>query len=61
MPTLQVSIKNNLVDIEGSQNEHPLDKETFDADLTTVIYMRANTHQTAGEYICSAHTQEATS
>ena len=58
MPTLPVNIKNSLVDIEGSENEHPLDKETFNADLTTVISMRANTHQTPAEYTCSAHTHK---
>ena len=38
-----------LVGIEENESEHPFDKETFDAALTTAISMRANIHQTAGK------------
>ena len=49
-----MDIKYNLVDIDGNECEHPVDRETFDAVLTTGVSMIANIHQTAGENICSA-------
>ena len=52
--TLSMDIKYNLVDIDGNESEHPFDRETFDAVLTTGVSMIANIHQTAGENICSA-------
>ena len=53
-PTSPVDVKYSLVGTEGNESEHPFDKETFDAVLTTAISMRASIHQTAGENICSA-------
>ena len=56
-PTLLIDVKYSLVGIEGNKSEHyfdPFDKETFDPVLTTVIFMRANVHQTVGENISSA-------
>ena len=57
-PTLPIDVKYNLVGIEENESEHPLDKETFDAVLTTTISMRANIHQTAGENICSTQKKQ---
>ena len=47
-----------LVGIEENESEHPFDKETFGAALTTAISMRANIHQTAGKIICSAQEKQ---
>ena len=41
-----------------STSEHPFNKETFNAVLTTAISMRANIHQTVGENICSAQEKQ---
>ena len=49
----RIGVKYGLVGIEQYEREHPFDKETFDAVLTTTISMRANIHQTASENICS--------
>ena len=53
-PTLPIDANYNLVYIKGNEGEHPFEKETFDAVLTTAISMRTNIHQTAGENSCSA-------
>ena len=57
-PTLPVNVKHSLVGIEENESEHLFDKETFDAMLTTVLSIRANMHQTAGENICSAQEKQ---
>ena len=57
-PTLPTNVKYSLVGIDGNESEHPFDKETFDAVITTAISMRANIHQTAGENICSAQEKQ---
>ena len=35
-PTLSIDVNKSLVAIEGNKSEHTIDKETFDALLTTV-------------------------
>ena len=50
-PTLPKDVNKSLVATEGNESEHTIDKETFDALLTTVISMRGNIYETAGEKI----------
>ena len=57
-PNLPIDVKYNLVDIKGNENGYPVDKETFDAVFTTVISIRVNIYQTAGEIICSAQEKQ---
>ena len=47
-----------LVDIEGSESEYPIYKETFNFELTPAISMRANIYHMAGENICSAQEKQ---
>ena len=56
--TLPIDAKYSLVGIEGNESEHPFEKETFDAILTTAISMRANIHHAPGENICSAEEKQ---
>ena len=56
--TLPIDVKYSLVGIKGNESEHPFEKETFDAALTTAISMSANIHQTDGESICWAQEKQ---
>ena len=58
-PTLPIDTIYNLVYIKGNEGEHPFEKETFDAVLTTAISTRTNIHQTVGENSCSARKYKA--
>ena len=58
-PTLPIDANYNLVYIKGNEGEHPFEKETFDAVLTTAISMRTSIRQTAGENSCSAQKYKA--
>ena len=53
-----IGVKYRLVGIAENESEHAFDKETFDAELTSTISMRANIHQAAGENICSAQEKQ---
>ena len=48
-PTLLIDVKYSLASIDWNESEHPFDKETLDAALTTAISVSANKHQAVGE------------
>ena len=50
-PTLPINIKLDLVDAERKAQWQTIFKETFDAVLSTAIFIREKVHQTSGENI----------